>query len=435
MRTSRSVNIKDGNFLRSALLAWGNRFDDVVWLESNGHREEYSEFDALLAVDAFTALQTGVQGGFDRLKEYQENTRDWIFGALSYDLKNDLERLSSNNTDGLDFPGLYFFQPKKLLILRNGVLELHYLNLVAQEMEADLRAITNWRDKAEAPRATDLKIRSRLSRPEYLARVGKLLDHIRRGDIYEANYCQELFAESVKIDPVGVYRALNLRSTPPFACFSRLAEFSLISASPERYLRKKGSGLTSQPIKGTAARSPDPEEDQKLAWHLSQDPKERSENIMIVDLVRNDLSRVAQKGSVKVRELCGIYSFQQVHQMISTVTAVARPGLSPVDIIRECFPMGSMTGAPKVSAMEIIEKLEASKRGLYSGAMGYFTPEGDFDFSVIIRSILYNASREYLSFSVGSAITSGSQPEKEYEECLIKARAMREVLEKSSCET
>lgn len=162
---------------------------------------------------------------------------------------------------------------------------------------------------------------------------------------------------------------------------------------------------------------------------LAKDEKERSENIMIVDLVRNDLSKTAVKGSVKVEELCKVYSFDQVHQMISTVTSQIEENTHPIDVIKSTFPMGSMTGAPKISAMKIIENLEETKRGLYSGAVGYITPRGDFDFNVVIRSILYNHTQKYISFSVGSAITSKSDPLKEYEECLVKAKAMHEVLQ------
>ena len=201
-----------------------------------------------------------------------------------------------------------------------------------------------------------------------------------------------------------------------------------MSASPERYLKKVGNQLISQPIKGTARRFADAVLDAQAKEQLSTDPKERSENIMIVDLVRNDLSRTAAKGSVQVEELCAIYSFEQVHQMISTITSEMLPEYKAVDALQTTFPMGSMTGAPKISAMQIIEQLEETKRGLYSGAVGYFTPEGDFDFNVVIRSILYNEQNQYVSFSVGSAITALSVPENEYEECLVKAKAMREVL-------
>ena len=259
-------------------------------------------------------------------------------------------------------------------------------------------------------------------------KVRTMLSHIQRGDIYEANFCQEFYAQGT-INPVHTYKNLNAISSPPFATFLKMDEKYLLSATPERYLKKMGEKIVSSPIKGTSARSADDVEDNAFAKALSQDPKERSENVMIVDLVRNDLSRIAQKGSVQVEELCKVYPFKQVHQMISTVVCKQGVGISPVDVVRATYPMGSMTGAPKVRAMQIIEQLEETKRGLYSGSVGYFTPEGDFDFNVIIRSILYNAEEEYISYSVGGAITAKSDPDKEYEECLLKAKAMRAVLE------
>src|SRR5690606_17588013 len=225
---------------------------------------------------------------------------------------------------------------------------------------------------------------------------------------------------------------LNEISKPPFSVFLKFNTLFALSASPERYLKRTGNTVISQPIKGTAKRLENKEEDLKMAQQLAKDPKERSENIMITDLVRNDLSRIAEKGSVAVEELCAIYTFEQVHQMISTVTCTVAPGFSSVGILRNTYPMGSMTGAPKISAMQIIEDTEDAKRGLYSGAIGYFTPLGNFDFNVVIRSILYNSKKKYVSFSVGSAITINSIPENEYEECLLKARAMREVLNKTT---
>ena len=299
--------------------------------------------------------------------------------------------------------------------------------MVDDEIELDLEEIKNFeipQKKLHAP----IQVKARISKSEYLQKVATMQNYIQRGDIYEANFCQEYFAEDVEIDAFNIYHSLNEISTPPFAAYLKLENFNLISASPERYLKKKGVHLLTQPIKGTAKRSKDPDEDAKIALELSKDPKEQSENVMIVDLVRNDLSRIAKKGSVKVDELCKVYTFKQVHQLISSVIAELADGIPPVEALRNSFPMGSMTGAPKISAMKIIEELEESQRGVYSGAVGYFTPEGDFDFNVVIRSILYNDKNKYLSFSVGGAITAKSQPELEYDECLLKAKAMREVL-------
>ena len=413
-------------------MLWSQQFDDVVWLDSNHHKDQYSNYDAVLAVDAFTAIRTDYFEAFERLKEYQTVTKDWIFGYLTYDLKNTTEQLKSDNFDGLEFPELYFFQPKKLFLIKDNDVEIQYLKMVDDEIEDDLLKIQNEIDcHPERSRkiSNNIKIKLRIHKDEYFEKVTKMLAHIHRGDIYEANFCQEFYAEDSEINPLETFKKLNNISKPPFATFLKIEDKYLMSASPERYIKKKGNTVISQPIKGTAKRSTNTKEDLKLAEDLSKDPKERSENIMIVDLVRNDLSHTATKGSVEVKELCKVYSFLQVHQMISTIQSQVQPETHPLDIIKTTFPMGSMTGAPKISAMKIIEVLEETKRGLYSGSVGYFTPKGDFDFNVIIRSILFNETKKYISYSVGSAITAKSNPLKEYEECLVKAKAMREALE------
>ncbi|WP_300434683.1 aminodeoxychorismate synthase component I [Christiangramia sp.] len=427
MRTARVFSVKESKKFKEQLLSWGRQFQEIAWLDSNEYDSKTGEYEAILAVEAFTAIKTDHVNAFDKLKEYQETTADWIFGYLSYDLKNDVERLKSSNYDGLHFPELYFFQPQKLIFIKEDQVEFHYLRMVDNEIKDDFNDIKNCIIES-ASAHIPVKVEARISKEGYLEKVGLMLNHIHRGDIYEANFCQEFYAGNIHIDPFNIFRSLNEISSPPFAAYLKLENFNLISASPERYLKKKGTKLVTQPIKGTARRSRDPEEDQKIAAELGRDPKEQSENVMIVDLVRNDLSRIAKKGSVSVEELCKVYTFKQVHQLISSVTAEIADEIPPVEALRTSFPMGSMTGAPKISAMKIIEELEESKRGLYSGAVGYFTPDGDFDFNVVIRSILYNSENKYLSFSVGGAITALSDPEKEYEECLLKAKAMREVL-------
>ena len=431
MRTSLTVTINNTDQYKKQLLQWAQQFREVVFLDSNNYHQQYTSYDAVLAVDAFTSIKTDYHNAFEELKIYQQTTKDWLFGYLSYDLKNDTEDLQSNNFDGLGFPDLFFFQPKKLFLLKGDQLEVHYLTMCDDEIEEDLDSIMNYELGIDL--STDnqqsLTIEQRISRESYLEKAGQMLAHIHRGDIYEANFCMEFYAEDAQINPFMMYEKLNAISEPPFAVYFKNYKQYLLSASPERYIRKEGDKIISQPIKGTARRSDDAIEDKAIQKELSLNEKERSENIMIVDLVRNDLSRTASKGSVQVEELCGSYAFKQVHHLISTIVSKVEDGTSPVDVIRTTFPMGSMTGAPKISAMQIIEKLEETKRGLYSGAVGYFTPDGDFDFNVVIRSILYNEQNKYVSFSVGSAITSKAIPEQEYEECLLKARAMRSVLE------
>ncbi len=434
LRTIISFPINDTSDHKVPLLTWSQQFKEVVWLDSNRHADPYGSFDALLAVDAHSKLLVRrTTKAFKKLRAYRKEINDWLFGYLSYDLKNDVENLSSSNFDGLLFPNLWFFQPKKIIRIREGRVDFMYLEACKDEIEADYRAIfkngTSATQDALVPE--DVRIKLRIFKDDYFKRATRMLAHIHRGDIYEANFCQEFYAANTTINPLHTYKRLNAISQPPFATFLRQGGNYLLSASPERYLKKQGNRLISQPIKGTAKRDVDPKKDSQLVDELQNDIKERAENIMIVDLVRNDLSKSALKGSVRVEKLCEVKTYRQVHQMVSTISAEVQPDADPVDLIKESFPMGSMTGAPKVSAMKIIEKLESFKRGLYSGAVGYFTPAGDFDFNVVIRSILYNSTKKYVSFSVGSALTAKAIPEKEYEECLLKAKAMREVLEGS----
>ena len=427
-RYSKTFTATLTDTLRQQLLQWAQQYDEVAWLDSNEHVQTHGTYSAILAVDAFTALKTDADKAFEKLDEYQTITKDWLFGSLSYDLKNDVEALTSKNIDGLEFPQLYFFQPKKVFLFSQTAVTLSYLNMVDDELQEDWDAILATHVTQKTISKQPIQILARTSKDSYLKKVAAMLQHIKRGDIYEANFCQEFFSEGVTLDPTAAFCKLNELSTPPFATFLKLEQQYVLSASPERYLKKEGTQIVSQPIKGTAKRAVSPKEDAALMLQLQQDPKERSENIMITDLVRNDLSRVAKRGTVTVQELCKIYTFEQVHQMISTIVCEVPESIRPVEIIKKTYPMGSMTGAPKVSAMKIIEKLEDARRGAYSGAVGYFTPSGDFDFNVVIRSILYNAASQYVSFSVGGAITAKSIPEAEYQECLLKAKAMRQVL-------
>lgn len=432
MRTSVTKTIDNPKQFKAQLLQWAQQYREVVFLDSNDYKQNYPSYDAVLAADALTSIKTDYHKAFDELNTYQQTTKDWLFGYLSYDLKNDTEDLLSSNFDGLDFPDLFFFQPKKLFLIKGNEVTIAYLNMCDDERESDFSEITNLElriTQLTTGGHQPLTIQQRISKENYLDKAGQMLAHIHRGDIYEANFCMEFYAEDAVINPLDTYGKLNAISEPPFAVYFKNYKQYLLSASPERYIRKEGSKIISQPIKGTARRSTDPVEDEAIKVELVQNEKERSENIMIVDLVRNDLSRTAAKGSVAVEELCGAYSFKQVHHLISTVVSELADNHTPVGVIQTTFPMGSMTGAPKISAMQIIEKLEETRRGLYSGAVGYFTPDGDFDFNVVIRSILYNEQNKYVSFSVGSAITAKAEPEMEYKECLLKAKAMRSVLE------
>lgn len=428
LRTVKRYTIENPASFKHKLLEWANQYREVVLLDSNNYQHSYSNYDVVLAAVAFTSIKTDYFNAFEDLHQYQSQSKDWLFGYLSYDLKNDTEALTSKNVDGLEFPDLFFFQPKKLFFLKENQLEMHYLRLCDDEIDTDFEEISAFNTICNFATLRETKIQQRVSKESYIQKVSQMLDHIHRGDIYEANFCMEFYVEKAIINPIETYQKLNTISQPPFAVYFKNNNQFLLSASPERYLKKEGTKVISQPIKGTAKRNSNLELDEQSKTDLENNPKERAENVMIVDLVRNDLSRTATKGSVEVEQLCQVYTFKQVHQLISTVVSRLENTTSPIEIIKTTFPMGSMTGAPKISAMKIIEELEETKRGLYSGAVGYFSPEGDFDFNVVIRSILYNSKNQYLSFSVGSAITSEATPEGEYEECLLKAKAMFEVL-------
>ncbi|UYZ63937.1 aminodeoxychorismate synthase component I [Hymenobacter weizhouensis] len=401
-------------------LRWAAGFAHCAYFESNDLAYPNGSFDRLLGV---------ADGAPDAPRSLAE-LRQWLqqpaeaapcCGFLTYEVKNEIEALRSANVSGLEWPQLHFFRPHTWLRWRSGVVELH--GHTAGVLEAILATLV---PQLPAPHVPAL--RPRMPKAEYLAAVEAIKEDILNGEVYELNLCQEFYAEGVQLDPVDVFLRLNAASPAPFAGFVRHHHHYLLCASPERFLARRGSRIISQPIKGTIRRDSTPAADEARRLALLHDEKERAENLMIVDLVRNDLARVAQTGTVQVPELFGLYPFRHVWQMISTVEAQLRPGVDLVDVLRAAFPMGSMTGAPKIRAMQLIEHYEHTRRGLYSGSIGYIGPGGDFDLNVVIRSLQYRQDTGYLSFQVGSAITYDSVPEREYEECLLKAQALLEVL-------
>jgi|TARA_B110000305_G_scaffold48319_1_gene51877 para-aminobenzoate synthetase component 1 len=415
----------DISLFKKKLFKWSENSETSICLDSNNYPERLGNFDTILAVDPYSKLPFTKNKSLEKLDDYLSKTQDWIFGYFSYDLKNELEDLESNNNSVFILPNLFFFQPKKIWFIKSGNIEAHYLS--ESEIKHDWDEI-NYQKIDDNFNKTDIKLIPRLSKSQYEEKIKKLLYHINRGDIYEANFCMEWFSNNSLILPHKVYEKLNNISKNPMSAFFKHNDIYLLSSSPERYIKRINNRIITQPIKGTSRRDSDKLIDLYLKNQLNLDPKERSENIMIVDLVRNDLSRFSLPGSVKVTELCKVYPFEKVHQMISTVESQIDSKLRVTDIIKSTFPMGSMTGAPKIQALKIIDNLEVSKRGLYSGAIGYIDPSGNFDFNVVIRSLIYDLKNKYLSFHVGSAITSNSSPNKEYEECLLKAEPMLSIL-------
>ncbi len=384
----------------------------------------YNHYDKIIA-GGFRKINLNPQQEiFASLEKERTQNAEWCFGYFGYDIKNQLEKLSSGNNDYLGFDDAGFFYPAYIFLEKEGKTEL-----LLQEKECSKASLLTILD-GEAPIGDKAKVslQELCQKTEYLQAIKSIQEKIKHGDIYEINFCRAWSGSYETLTPETIFLALDAISKAPFASLFKMDELTVIGASPERFLRKEGKQLLSQPIKGTRKRSQHKELDNVLKQELLDSEKEKAENVMIVDLVRNDLSKYAKKGSVKVEELFGIYTFEQVHQMISSVSAELKSEEDTINAIAGAFPMGSMTGAPKISAMKIIEEHENFKRGIYSGSIGYFTDQGNFDFNVVIRSIIVNTKTKKLLFAAGGAITHLSDPEEEFEESNLKARALAAVL-------
>ena len=351
--------------------------------------------------------------------EKDKNENNWFFGVIGYDLKNEFEDLSSLNSEIIHTPKLLFFVPKIIIgidreenvTLIKGVLPPNFWHESGQNYPHRI-------NPEEVP----------IIKEDYLKKIKLIHELIREGQVYELNYCVPHKFTYEEFSPINFHIALINKSPVPMAAYFGSDSLHLCGASMERYLVKKEDKILSQPIKGTIKKGETIREDHALIATLLNSEKDRAENVMIVDLVRNDLNKICQTSSVKVTELCEIYSYLQVHQMISTVEGKLNPNTTFTDILRATFPMGSMTGAPKIAAMKHIDELESFKRGWYSGSVGYIQPNGDFDFNVVIRSLLCDEDKKILNYCAGGAITIDSNPENEWDEIQVKTKAITEVL-------
>jgi para-aminobenzoate synthetase component 1 len=423
MQFALPENCSLSDFKKKAL-EWSTNFTKVAYYDSNEISNLYQRYECLIAVaNNGLTLSADDHSAFEKFEKFKsKNKHKWCFGFFSYDLKNELEKLESNNNDLLKFPKLSFFVPEIIIILEKG--NENFIKIEAPDPEKIWHEIL-WISPDSADfQPEGIKLFKRTSKNEFLDKIDAIKNHIIEGDIYELNFCQEFFAEQVELNPLKLYGRLNKISPAPFSAFYRDDSNYILSASPERFVFKSASKLVSQPIKGTIQRGMNQEEDNFFKDKLINSEKDKAENVMIVDLVRNDLNRVCMTGTVEVEELFGIYPFRQVFQMISTVSGILKEEYSVLDAIKALFPMGSMTGAPKIMSMQLIDFFEACRRGPYSGALGYISPDDDFDFNVLIRSIMYNQESKYLSFQTGGAIVYDSEPEAEYQECLLKAKAI-----------
>ncbi len=430
MRKRLEFPIDDIEHFQKQLVVYASRQKVCCVLNSNHFSSSipglpsHGSFNFLAAFEPLNILPVNkAHNPFDSLYNFWHSHKDWIFGHFSYDLKNKIENLSSDLPDRVCFPEIFFFRPAVVIDIqaKNAIVWFTENNTdesISELISSICDIVINEKNDEK------LIIQSRLSKDNYLKTVEQLKHHIQQGDIYEINFCQEFYAEKTGINTASVFNKICRLSPAPFACYYKVEDSVLISASPERFLKKTGSSIISQPMKGTSKKGKNPEENQKLIKTLSGSRKEQSENIMIVDIVRNDLSQTALPETVKVEEMCGIYEFPGVFQMISTIRSEISDSTRFSDVVRCAFPMGSMTGAPKIRAMELIETYEKTRRGLYSGSVGYIQPGGDFDFNVVIRSIQYHLSAGYLSFITGGAITIESDAVKEFDECLLKAEGI-----------
>ncbi len=424
MRKTKALQIPGLRCILSVIES-AKRTDPFCFLEGIGFSSFNYEKKNRMALVAFGILEQESEArNLIELDELYKN-EDWIFGHIAYDYKNKIEKLRSENQDGIGFSELRFYRPKFVLEIYSNETYIHFYSKDEEELDGFLNEIQERISiEVQVPSLPELKCR--YTKEEYLSVVEKIKEHLRIGDVYELNLCIEFFAEKVKLIPSEIFLGMYQKNRMPFAGFYQDKNQHLLCFSPERFIRKEGSIIRSEPMKGTVRRGTDLEEDDLLKKQLQENEKERAENIMIVDLVRNDLSKLAKKGSVKVDELCEVYAFLKVHQMISKVSAELKENVKMSDVFSATFPMGSMTGAPKIRAMELIEAYERTKRGLYSGSIGYMNPKGDFDFNVVIRSIQYNSETEYVSYQAGGAITFLSNPLEEYQECLLKSEAFFE---------
>lgn len=365
----------------------------------------------------------------EKFNQFEDkHQKDYIFGYVGYDAKNELlPNCSSKNKDIHQFPDSVFFTCKHVVIKRENELLYYGTN---QNYALFLKLSTFSVPKNDNQTQVDLD--SSIKKQDYIQNVELLKSKIQNGDIYEANYCIQFYKKDTEVDGLQTYLKLRKNTKAPFSTYFKYNHIEVMSASPERFYKKDKLTILSQPIKGTAPRGNNEEDDKINKISLKNNPKEISENIMIVDLVRNDMSKLPNVKSVKTLELCKLYSFDTVHQLISTVKAEVKEDINASYIFKNLFPMGSMTGAPKISACQIIDEIESFKRSVYSGTIGYISPNNHQDFNVVIRSVLYNSNNKTVSVSVGGAITIKSVPEMEYDECLLKLKAISQSIIKKS---
>ncbi len=407
------------------MLNWCTRFNIFCFLDNNSYEFEEPGFECILAAGCKQSVSLNGGEALQALQGFSDKSKDWLFGHFGYELLSQ-SNTHTSHTNEVEFGDGFFFTPEVLIRLKQNMVEIQCIDDDPTCIYNEIHQQPSFIKKRSAG---NIDLKTGITATEYKEILGSLKKHILRGDCYEINFCQSFYVNDITIDPLFFYQKLSAISPNPFGAFYKLNDKYCLCASPERFLKKKDSTLISQPIKGTSKRDiTDSSMDIANRHYLLNSDKEKTENVMVVDLVRNDMSKVCRAGTVHVKELFGIYSFPQVHQMISTIAGEVDPEIAWTNIIKACFPMGSMTGAPKKKVIELIERYEQFPRGLFSGSIGYIDPAGDFDFNVVIRSLMYDETKKLVSFKAGGGITFNSDVDEEYEESLLKVAAIIKVL-------
>ena len=421
-RKEKVFKVENINDFKDKLLFFSKSKENVILLDSNSKKNDY-EF--IFSYGKISELKS-FDNSLDKLDNYIKQVDDWIFGFVSYDLKDEIEGFSSKNLKYFDVPNLSFFQTSTIWVFDGFELKALYFD------EIELFDVWNEINKIHIGYGIksnpNVELKGRLSREEYIKKIKNIKKRIKMGDTDELNFCFDFFNDNTKINPENTFKKLNKLTESPMSVYYEDHHLHVLSSSPERFIKRNKKTIISQPIKGTKKRGKNIDEDVFLVNSLKNSIKEKSENHMIVDLVRNDFSRIAKKGSVKVTELSKINTYKNIHQMVSTIEAQIENDMFFSTILKSTFPMGSMTGAPKIKTMKIIDELEETSRGIYSGAIGYIDPNKNFDFNVVIRTIIYDDKLSKISVNVGSGITFKSDPKDEYEECLTKIDALKKSL-------
>lgn len=412
------------------------REKNTIFLDSSKEDQELSKY-SFIGLNQFDVIEgkdfSVIENQLNKYKYEADKLIDSPFlsgaiGYISYDTFRELESIEGSSNSDFEIPNLRFIFFNNIIIFNHKTKEYYITDRESnrERVEKIINKINSYVAKEKKyDFDRDTTFYSNFTKEEYINAVSKMKNYIRSGDIYIANMTQRFFCEN-KDDSFDIYEKLRLINKAPFAAYLDFDDFQIISSSPERFIQVKDRKVHTRPIKGTRPRGEDKEEDEKNKEELLASEKDKAELLMVVDLERNDLSKVCKPFSVNVTELFKLETYSTVFHLVSTIEGELNNNVSSCKCIEECFPGGSITGTPKIRAMEVIEEIEGLKRNLYTGCIGYFDFNGNSDFNIVIRTIIKKDNKAY--FGVGGGITFDSKEEEEYQETLDKAKALMRVL-------